>query len=150
MSERAIAKQEGVSQKTIHQDLEKAGDTGVSPGVVTGQDGKKYRPRSERVGGPNGIPFVPKSERMPGDDTEQIKRDKREARTDPKNGQVMFDWQAFESTFAKMMLMPDYLGKPYKANNSKEADALRKELVEWKKRFKTWYQAIAKQKAPKG
>jgi len=153
-STRAIAKKEGVSQGQVMRDLKALTESGdsVEPkgGLVTSLDGSKRLSRAERVGQKPATPWVPKGERMPGDDTDQIKRDKKEARTNPKNGQVMFDWQAFESTFAKMMLMPDYLGKPYKANNSKEADALRKELVEWKKRFKTWYQTIAKQKAPKG
>jgi hypothetical protein len=37
-----------------------------------------------------------------------------------------------------------------KCKNEPEADALRKQLDEWKKNFEAWFRQVAKQEPPKG
>ncbi len=51
-SERAIAGALGVSQPTVHRDLEVVGDTGESPAQVHGKDGKTYPARRTPIAVP--------------------------------------------------------------------------------------------------
>jgi len=144
-SNRAIAKAEKVSEATVRRDIQETGAAIAAPEEVKGQDGKSYaRSRAERVGPANGVPFVPKGERAPGDDTDQIKRDRTEARSDPKQGQVDFDWAKFNREFANFTLWVDKFGKVWKKHNSPAADKLRKDLLAWKEDFRKWAKEISK------
>lgn len=149
-STRAIAKAEKVSPKTVEKDLEKSGADGYSPAKIVGADGKKYPSREERLG-LNHRPPAPKpakGDRMPGDDTDSERAAAKARQTAPRQGHAKFDWKPFEKHFAKLMLMPDLIGKAYGAHNSAEAKAIREELLAWKKKFKSWSQAISKVRPP--
>jgi hypothetical protein len=143
-SNRKIADREGINESTVRDDIKATGAAMDSPDKIKGADDKEYsRKRAERVG-QKPVPFVPKGERMPGDDSDQIKKDKEEARSDPKNGQVEFSWPAFNREFANFMLNVDKLGKVHKKNNSSEATKLRQDLLNWKNDFRKWGAAISK------
>ncbi len=149
MSTRAIADKEGISKTQVQRDLAKASGPGVpvepATGKVKGLDGieRPLLSRAARVGQAPVPTFVPKGERMAGDDTEQIKKDKQEAKTDPKNGQIVYDWSAFNREFANFILHVDKLGKVYKKHNSTEAQELRTELLNWKTHFRKWGATIS-------
>lgn len=147
-SNRTIAGKEGISEKTVREDILRSGAAVAAPETIKGRDGNEYsRSRAARVGGPNGIPFVPKGERNrerePGDGRLEEEQ-KQEAKTDPKNGQVDYNWASFNREFANFMLNVDKLGKVYKKNNSSEATKLRQELLNWKNAFRKWGAEISK------
>lgn len=144
-SNRAIAKAEKVSEATVRRDIQETGAAVDAPEEVKGQDGKSYaRSRAERVGQTPPKPFTPPGEREPGDDTAQIKRDRTEAKSDPKQGQVDFDWAKFNREFATFMLWVDKLGKVYRKHQSPEATKLREDLLNWKNAFRNWGKEISK------
>lgn len=147
-SNRTIAKNEKVSEATVRRDIQETGAAIATPDKVMGQDGKEYgRSRAERVGQKDTIPFVPKGERLAGDDTKQLQRDRTEAKSDPKNGQIDFDWGKFNREFANFLLWVDKLGKLYRKNHSAEATKLRQDFMNWKNDFKKWGEAISKKEA---
>lgn len=149
-SVRTIAKEEKVSTSTVLKDIDKSGVSGVTPDKIKGADGKKYPSREERLG-LNHTPPKPRlkrGERTIGGDEEAEKAEAKDKKTRPKQGHAKFDWKPFEKHFAKLMLMPDLIGKAYGAHNSAEAKAIRQELLEWKKKFKTWAQMISKVSPP--
>lgn len=146
-SNRAIADKEKVTEKTVRRDIAASGAAQESPEKVTGKDGKEYgRSRAERVGQKPVPTFVPKGERMAGDDTEAEKAARLERRSDPKQGRPVFDWNAFNREFANIMLWVDKLGKscPGKHHQGPAATNLRSDLLTWKNRFKEWGRAITK------
>jgi hypothetical protein len=153
-STRAIAEKENISQKQVMRDLDALTESGdsVQPasGVVNSKDGiqRPAQSRAERVGQKPVPTFVPRGERMPGDDTDQIERDKQEARSDPKNGKLEFDWAKFHRDFANFILNVCKFGKVYKKHNSIEAEKLRKRLLDWKDDFKAWTKDISKKEPP--
>lgn len=147
-SNRKIAGREGIDESTVRDDIKATGAAMDSPDKIKGADEKEYsRKRAERVGQKPKVSFVPKGERMAGDDTAQIKADKAAARSDPKNGQVDYSWPAFNREFANFMLNVDKLGKVYKKHNTSEATKLRQDLLNWKQAFRKWGADISK-KAP--
>lgn len=147
-SNRAIAGKENVSETTVRSDIQRTGAAIASPAKFMGVDGKQYprsrNARAKRVGQTPAVSFVPPGERMPGDDTESEKRAKQEAKSDPKNGQVDYNWPAFNREFATFILNVDKLGKVYKRHNTPEATKLREDLLNWKNAFKKWGTAISK------
>lgn len=145
-SNRTIADKEKISESTVRRDIKETGAAIQSPEKVKGRDEKEYpRSRTERVGQKAPTPFVMSGERQPGDDTDQIKTDKKEARSEPRNGQVEFDWAKFNREFANLMLYVDKLGKAHGRQHQKpEATKLRTDLLAWKESFKKWGAAISK------
>ncbi len=146
-SERTIAKEEKVTPATVHRDVEATGASYEAPDKVAGADGKKYPSRTGRLG-LGYTPPPPKIGREPGDDTDQIKNDKKEARTAPKSGKALFDWKAFNKHFAGCMLEIARFSKAYDCFKTDQRKALTQHLDDVKKEFMTWYKAVAKQRAP--
>lgn len=145
-SNRVIADKEGVSEATVRRDIATTGAAIDAPDKVKGSDGvERARSRSERVGQKPVPTFVPKGERMAGDDTDQIKAEKAEARTDPKQGKPLYDWAAFNREFANFFLHVDKLGKANgKSHKTPAATTLRNDLLTWRNKFKEWGKAISK------
>jgi hypothetical protein len=105
-STRGIAEAEGVSQKTVLEDLKRSGDGGSSPATVTGQDGKTYPSRAERVGQKPPESFVLPSERMAGGDSEQIERDgKADRKARAQDGKPVFDDVAIAEAVRKLAVL---------------------------------------------
>lgn len=145
-SNRAIAKKEKVSERTVRNDQKARGVQGSAAPIV-GLDKKRYKGRAERVGQRAPTPYTPRGDRQPGDDTPTPAR-KRDLRTDPKTGKPMFDWQSFRKDFARIMMQVAKFSKAYKVFNTPQRKAVTSGLDNWKKEFQTWFKATTKQKAP--
>lgn len=145
-SNRSIAGQVKASEATVRRDIAKTGAAADAPETIKGRDGKEHpRSRADRVGQKPVPTFVPRGERLAGDDTHQIKQDKEEARSAPRQGKPDFDWAAFNRDFANFMLNVSKLGKahPGKHHQGPAATNLRNDLLAWKNRFREWGKAIS-------
>lgn len=159
-STRAIAEAEGVSQKTILNDLERSTDEGssVEPpgGKVVGKDGKK------RDATRNGQPDEP-GDAYEGEllcqrcrrvgatkDCEKCKKLRKQAaqrkkRKGPKPGSVKWDWKPFERDFGNVVRAIPALGKAFGAPlKTPQAAGLTRLLDEFLKGFKAWHKELAK------
>lgn len=145
-SNRAIAEKEKVNEMTVRRDIAATGAAIAAPETFQGKDGKEYpRSREDRLGMKPNVPFVPKGERLAGDDTDSEKKARQERRSDPKQGKSDFDWAAFNREFANFMLNVDKLGKAHgRKHLSSEATKLREDLLNWKNGFKKWGKDIGK------
>ena len=128
-SERQIAKQEGVSQKTIHEDLKRSTDTGVS---VEPPDGK--------ITGIDGRTRTAKPAREPGDDTDTIADDSK----GPKPGQVIYDPKPYRNHLGGLVREIDVVRRAYRAQESPKAEGLRRMLAEFKASFEGYVSELKK------
>ncbi len=61
----------------------------------------------------------------------------------PKNGQAVWTWKAFETSFGALVREIDKLGGAYKAKTSKTADDLRTRLKDFKAAMLAWQKELA-------
>ncbi len=124
---RTIAEKEGVSHKTIQNDL--AGVDPIHLTEVRGRDEKTYPVR------------------QPGDDTEAVKAAKKAA----GNGKPLptFDKKLFYSEWGALLRQIDKAGNVYRCKDTPQAAGLRRRLDEWKKDFESWLKTESKKKEPK-
>jgi len=64
----------------------------------------------------------------------------------PKQGRVLFDWPKFDIEFGKLVLQIDKLGSAYNAKDSVQAEALRRQLEQFRRDFAEWHDALTKAK----
>lgn len=137
---RTIAEEENVSIGTVVNDLDVTGVQGRTPEpkgkVVKGKDGKEYPAQKPE----------PPVEREPGDDTEEIEREKEARKDRLKNGAVLWEPKEWHSSFGVLMRQIDKLGKAYGEKESPQAYGLRRKLDEFKDEFFKWHKAISKRK----
>jgi hypothetical protein len=151
---RAIAAQEGFSPKTIQRDIERTGAT-VSGDTVEGLDGKN-RPATRNFGDAyEGAVLCRRCTRMgqetpasgcPKCEAERNKAQRKKAERETskrKQGDPVFDVKQFNDAFGHWLRQIDKIGRPFKANNSKEAEAFRDEIEATKKRILEWQRSLA-------
>lgn len=120
-SYRAIAESEGISDAQARRDAQTATAPGgaVDPpdGKVTGRDGKKRPARKPK---PAATPKPPKA------------------------GTVLYPFNNFETSYGALLREIDALGNCYKAKESSEAKALRKQLGAFREAFTAWHGGLTK------
>jgi ParB-like chromosome segregation protein Spo0J len=121
-SVRGIAEALGVGKSTVERDLRTHQETPVpngTPATVTGQDGKSYQSRAERVGPGALKPYVLPSERMAGDETEQIERDKKaDRKARAQDGKPVFEDKQVTDSIGKLAKLFNDRAKALKQEKS--------------------------------
>jgi len=157
-STRAIAEEEGVSQKTIRDDMDKATEKGYSvdppSGEVVGKDDKKHPAAQPKAYCSSCQTRLRKGQAVKEncEECKEMRNEKRKSKKKSsraaKNGEVLFDWRGFHSVFGQLIRQIDEFGKRHKTNNSKEANDLRSSLGAWVDQFKAWTKEVTGEKAP--
>jgi hypothetical protein len=146
---RTIASTLGVDEKTVRNDLSGPGAEYSAPdgGKVTGKDGKQYEAtkvilcrRCTRFGAETPASGCErcKAERA------KAQRKKAERETSKrKQGDPVFDVKQFNDAFGFFLRQIDNIGRPFKAQNSTEAEGFREDFDKLKGRILEWQRALA-------
>lgn len=90
----------------------------------------------------------PPPERQPGDDTEEIKRQRAEDRAKPKNGRLLnYDWKPFNASYGALVREIDALGNLHNAKETPQAEGLRRKLTEFLGEFQAWHKTLTKKRS---
>lgn len=141
---RSIADKLNVDPGTVRNDLKKSQVGSDSPpDTVKGKDGKLYPKAGDEV-------LCARCKRTGAVKDcakcrwARSKAEKRKAGggTKPKSGKVSMDWKMLTDAKAVMVKFVDKVGKPFKKENSPEAEKLREEVVALHDRIKGWFAAL--------
>jgi hypothetical protein len=161
----AIADQEGVSEKTIRNDVAalRSEGTNVDPpgGTITDSKGRKQpatKPQTDYGDAYEGELLCDRCQRVGAvQDCPKCKAlqkgsaNRKGTRVGPqKNGQQAYDWRPFRDGFGLLMRQIDKFGNLYGVKESGGAERLRVELAEFSGHFKEWYESVTGRPAPKG
>jgi hypothetical protein len=160
-STRQMAEEEGVSEKTIRNDLAKPGADGSAPeppdGKVKGRDGKEY-PTGDADEGPILCSRCKRigKETPPGCEkcAEARKKDaarankKGKARGAQRNGQPLYDDLAYRGAKGAVAREIDKLAGLYGMARTKEHEALHDALKAFHQRFVDFWRLCREQKKP--
>jgi hypothetical protein len=154
---RAIADAEDVSEKTVRNDLEKAGAEGSAPelpeGKVSGRDGKKYSPpgdahegpilcsRCQRIGKETPVGCEKCKQAREADAKKANKKGTRSGAQ--RNGQPVYDWRGFRTAYGELTREIDKLARMYGAKDRKETEALHADLAEFKEAFTAYERLVS-------
>lgn len=86
--------------------------------------------------------------REPGDDTDQIEKDKEDEKTDPKSGKPKFDYSVVPTWVGKGIREADRLAKAYSDREAKEFVDLRQDIIRVRDKFTKLYEKHSGLKAP--
>jgi hypothetical protein len=160
-STRQMAEEEGVSEKTIRNDLAKPGADGSAPeppdGKVKGRDGKEY-PTGTPTRGRSCAPGASGSARRRPPGVRSVPRPGRRTRPGPtrrarpgaaqRNGQPLYDDLAYRGAKGAVAREIDKLAGLYGMARTKEHEALHDALKAFHQRFVDFWRLCREQKKP--
>lgn len=128
MSLAEIARTEGVSKETIRQDVKKINESQLHDPIlpesatVDAQRGQDVVRReaatvADHLPSNGCAPAATVADREPGDDTEEIERERRQEQSRPKNGAERYRWRDFEGAIGGVLREIDRVGNAFDCKN---------------------------------
>lgn len=153
-----IAEQHGVSERTVRRSSVFAQKVDEQPepakeAILSGKSGTK---KNEVINAPPGKLFCDRCSRVGvnpkctrcAEVRKEAKKPAREPGVEETKkrkaaGRVKFDWRQFDDAFGILMRQIDRVGNEYGDKEGPQADALRKQLAQFRKDFAAWYRKSA-------
>jgi transposase len=165
-SVRDIAEKTGATKSTVERDIAASPDATPASGKVKGKDGQSYKAEREDVrcskcqrAFPNTLSSVKGCEACARLKAEH--RAKKKGHTEPgthepakrrgkKSGAAAYDWRRFNSMYGQLRREIATVEKTYGLRDTKEGDAVRAGLDDWKNNnFVVWFRTVSGTAAPK-